>query len=137
MGRGVWRPAPRAQADVLAALRDRAGVVLPAGYLDQLADSNGGEGDLGVEPGWISLWPAEEVVAANARYRISELLPGFFGFASNGGGELFAFDTRGPEPFPVITVPFIPMDGREVRKIASSFDELRPLIGQAHDDGAA
>jgi hypothetical protein len=89
-------------------LRDGAGTVLPASYFEQLAVSNGGEGDLGVQPGWISFWPAEKVVSWNARYRVPEFLPGFFGFAS-GGGELLAFDVRRQEPFPIVMVPFIPM----------------------------
>jgi hypothetical protein len=37
-------------------------VSLPRGYLEQLAVSNAGEGDLGIEPGWIAFWPAEEVI---------------------------------------------------------------------------
>ena len=105
--------------------------MLPGSYLAQLAASNGGEGELGVEPGWISFWPAEEVVGLNATYRIAELLPGFFGFGSDGGGELLAFDVRSQEPFPVVMVPFIPMDAEEAVQIVRSFDELRPLIGNA------
>jgi hypothetical protein len=120
----------------LLALREQASVKLPATYLEQLAVSNGGEGDLGVDPGWISFWPAEEVVKLNDRYCVPADLPGFFGFASNGGGELLAFDTRGGEPFPIVTVPFIPMDPREAVKIAGSFDEMRDVIGRARDDAA-
>ena len=131
---GIWRPAPPAEKAALARLQEQAGVRLPIGYLDQLATSNGGEGDLAVEPRWISIWPAEEVVALNAGYRLAEFLPGFFGFGSNGGGELLALDTRGPEPFPVVMVPFIPMEAQEAKQIARSFDELRPLIGK--DNGA-
>jgi hypothetical protein len=119
-----------ADQEAVAALRKRAGVVLPASYLDQLAVSNGGEGDLSVEPGWICFWPAEEVITSNEGYHIPQRLPGFFGFASNGGGELLAFDIRGSEPFPVVMVPFIPMDAREAVQIACSFDELQLSIGK-------
>jgi hypothetical protein len=131
MKAGIWRPAPPAERAVLIALSEQANWQLPRGYLDQLAVSNGGEGDLGVEqPGWISIWPAEQVLELNREYHIHEDLPGFFGFASNGGGELLAFDTRAGEPFPIVMVPFIQMDAREAVRIAKSFEELRGLIGR-------
>jgi hypothetical protein len=130
MKNGIWRPAPPAETTVLVALRQAVTVRLPTSYFDQLAVSNGGEGDLAEEPGWISFWPAEKVVELNAGYCVNEQLPGFFGFGSNGGGELLAFDIRGGEPFPIVAVPFIPMDPRESMQVATSFDELRNLIGK-------
>jgi hypothetical protein len=104
---------------------------LPAAYFAQLSVSNGGEGDLGVEPGWIALWRCEEVVPSNAGYSLPKFLPGFFGFGSNGGGELLAFDLRGEEPYPIVTVPFVPMDPKDAVRIARSFQELRDLIGRS------
>jgi hypothetical protein len=133
---GIWRAAPPAEKDALAVLKARASVLLPDSYLGQLAISNGGEGDLGAEPGWISLWPAEEVIELNADYEIADSLPGFFGFASNGGGELIAFDHRTGAPFPIVMVPFIPMDVREAIQIARSFDSFLHLIGKRLDDAA-
>jgi hypothetical protein len=107
-------------------------VNLPATYFAQLAASNGGEGDLGVDPGWVAFWPAEDVAASNAEYSIAESLPGFFGFGSNGGGELLAFDLRGDEPYPVVMVPFVPMDPRDAVQVARSFDDFQALIGKPH-----
>lgn len=103
---------------------------LPSAYLAMLEESNGGEGDLGVDPGWITLWPAEDVLSNNASYCVAEALPGFLGFASNGGGELLAFDLRGGEPYPIVMIPFIPMEAAEAVQIASSFEELRQLLGK-------
>lgn len=134
METGIWRPASPAEERVLAALRNQAKVRLPAAYLAHLALSNGGEGDLGVEPGWIAFWPAEQVIEYNDVYCIPECLSGFFGFASNGGGELLAFDARGPEPFPIVRVPFIPMDSKETVRIACSFEEMQALIGKVAAD---
>ena len=131
MGEGIWRAAPPASASALARLRDEAPVSLPEAYFDQLASSNGGEGDLGVEPGWIAFWPAEEVLSSNAAYSLAEFLPGFFGFASSGGGELFAFDVRPQEPYPIVVVPFVPMEPGEAVRVARSFEELRGLIGRS------
>ena len=130
---GIWRPESPAADNVLEVLREQVSVKLPAGYLAQLAASNGGEGDLGVEPGWICFWAAEAVVANNKGYAVAEFLPGFLGFASNGGGELLAFDVRGQEPFPIVVVPLIPMDVRVVVQIARSFDEFSDLIGKECD----
>jgi len=57
---------------------------------------------------------------------------GFFGFGSNGGGELLAFDLRDGEPYPIVIVPLIPLDPNEAIQIARSFDELRELIGKPY-----
>jgi hypothetical protein len=97
--------------------------------LDYLAGANGGEGDLGVDPGWISFWAAEDVLSLNTGYCVADWLPGLFGFASNGGGELIAFDMRGGAPYPVVMVPFIPMQFDDIVQICSSFEELQKLIG--------
>ena len=94
-----------------------------------MRESNGGEGDLGVEPGWVSIWPAQAVLESNGSYPIATHLPGFFGFASNGAGELLAFDMRGDQQWPIVMVPFIPMNPAEVVEIAASFEELRVLFG--------
>jgi hypothetical protein len=113
----------------VVALRNKAPLKLPDSYLLQLEDSNGGEGDLAVNPGWIAFWPAEDVITWNAEYEVDKFLPGFFGFGSNGGGELFAFDLRRGDPYPIVMVPFIPIDPRQAVQIANSFDELREFIG--------
>jgi hypothetical protein len=136
MSSGIWRAAPPASAVALAKLRDQAPVRLPQSYFDQLAASNGGEGDLGVKPGWIAFWPAEEVLGSNAAYSLTEFLPGFFGFGSNGGGELLAFDVRTHEPYPIVMVPFIPLEVREAVQIAGSFQELRDFIGRPFQENA-
>src|SRR4029453_3043958 len=86
----------------LDALRNRAPLNLPDSYLFQLENSNGGEGDLAVNPGWIAFWPAENIITWNADYEVDKWLPGFFGFGSNGGGELFAFDVRRGAPYLIV-----------------------------------
>jgi hypothetical protein len=101
-----------------------------------MAASSGGEGDLAVQPGWISFWPVEDVMALNEDHEIGDNLPGFLGFGSDGGGELIAFDLRAGQPFPIVMIPFIPMEVGEARQIAGSFDEFRLLIGKQAGDGA-
>ena len=126
---GIWRGNAAASHAALAQLRSDAPLELPATYLDLLAASNGGEGDLGVEPGWISFWPAESVIESNRSYSVEASLSGLVGFGSNGGGELLAFDTRTGPPHPIVAVPFIPLDLAEVRVIAPDFDSLAALVG--------
>ncbi len=58
---------------------------LPQEYIALLQYSNGGEGSLGINPGWFQLWAAEEVMEFNKGYQIDKDLPGYFGFGSNGG----------------------------------------------------
>lgn len=125
---------PPASPEALRRLASAAPVALPLEYLDLLASSNGGEGELGVEPGWFQLWPAEEVMELNRGYCVPEFLPGFFGFGSNGGGELLAFDLRGGPPYRVTMVPFIPMDADEAVTIAENFAEFVAALGKVLPD---
>src|SRR5687768_1836267 len=101
---GWQRRESPASPEALRRLASAAPVALPLEYLDLLATSDGGEGELGVEPGWFQLWPAEEVLELNRGCRLPESLPGFFGFGSNGGGELLALDLRGGPPYKVARV---------------------------------
>src|SRR5947209_6466533 len=86
--RGWQHREPPASATALRELAEAAPVPLPDEYAALLRFSNGGEGQLAVEPGWFQLWSAEEVLELNRDYGVNEFLPGFFGFGSSGGGEL-------------------------------------------------
>jgi SMI1 / KNR4 family (SUKH-1) len=121
---------PPAGPDALQRLAAAAPVTLPDDYLTLLAFSNGGEGELGIKPGWFQLWPAEEVLELNRGYELAEFLPGFFGFGSNGGGELLALDYRNGPPYKVAMVPFIPMDQAEAVTIAETFAEFLRALGR-------
>jgi hypothetical protein len=126
---GVWRGCPPAKRKSLDGLAADSQFPLPPEYLEFLRCTNGGEGDLAVQPYWICFWPAEEVLTHNARYSVGEFAPGFFGIGSNGGGELIALDTRSSAPYPVVAIPFIPLDPAESLNVSASFRDLVPLIG--------
>lgn len=130
----VIRNAP-ADSEAVAALCAGAGIKLPEAYLTLLRLSNGGEGPLGVEPGWFQLWPAEEVLELNRGYQVNEYVPGLFGFGSNGGGELLAFDTRRGPPWPIVMAPFIGMEEDHVDEIAKGFEEFLRVTGRDIPDG--
>ena len=126
---GVWRFAKPASDDAIAALRASAPVGIPSSYYNFLRITNGGEGDLGVDPGWFAPWPAEHVVQNNRQYQLAEWVPGLFGFGSNGGGECFAFDFRETGCGRIVTVPFIPLDLRKAVVIAESFEQFSLFVG--------
>lgn len=121
---------PAADPEAVAALSADSGIELPEGYLALLRLSNGGEGPLCVEPGWFQLWPVEEVLPSNRGYRVNEYVPSLFGFGSNGGGELLAFDTRRGPPWPVVMAPFIGMEEDQVDEIAKDFEEFLRATGR-------
>ena len=95
---GIWRDAGPATEEQLERLRATLSPPAPEAYFELLKFSKGGEGDLGVEPGWFCPWPADEVVANNEGYRVAEFYGDFLAFGSNGGGEMLAFDRRHSSP---------------------------------------
>jgi hypothetical protein len=113
----------------LGALRAVVPADLPEAYFQFLAWSHGGEGPLPDEPLWFVLDTVVDVMGAlGAR---DEFFPGFLVFASNGGGEAIAFDTREGAPYPIVYFEMGNSNLEEsVRPLARSFDELLELIGR-------
>jgi hypothetical protein len=107
-----------------------AGIELPSDYIAFLSKSNGGEGELGVEPGWFRIWEAEETLANNADYSTDKYVPEFFAFGSSGGGEMFAFDLREGHGGEVVMIPFVPMNIKDARKVARNFTEFASWFGR-------
>jgi len=125
-----WRRELPAKTGTIQTLLLESRFALPEDYLRFLKLSNGGEGELGVEPGWFVLWLAETVIENNDGYEVHKWIPGFFGFGSNGGGELLAFDTRTAQPWKIYMIPFIPMEETEAILVAESFADFIKVIGQ-------
>jgi hypothetical protein len=133
---GIWRRAEPASLDALEALRAALPTSVPDAYFEFLRFTNGGEGDISVEPGWLCPWPAEDVLLHNEGYKIAELYGNFLGFGSNGGGELIAFDCRAPCPWPIVMIPWI--GGTEhCERIADDFPSLLACIGRSIDQSDA
>ncbi len=128
-----WQREPPAEEHELQKLIEQCGIELPNAYLDLLRYSNGGEGELGIEPGWFQLWPVEEVIALNQSYEVQTNIPAFWGFGSSGGGELLAFDVRTSKSVKVFMIPFIPMDEKEAVKIADDFESFVKEMGRRSD----
>lgn len=112
-------------------LRRAAGVALPAEYLEFLAFSDGGEGPLGIEPGYVVIDSAGDAASQKEKKTFEEFFPGFFMFGGNGAGELLAFDVRGSMPWPVVMIDMTNIDLKEsVVKIADDFSGLLQHIGR-------
>lgn len=112
----------------LEALRAALPAGLPEAYFQFLAWSHGGEGPLPDEPLWFVLDTVEDVIGARSS---EEFFPGFLVFASNGGGEAIAFDTRWGAPYPIVYFETGNSNLEEsVRPLAGSFDELMELVGR-------
>jgi hypothetical protein len=112
---------PPAEAEVIVQLEADSGLNLPGEYKDFLRQQNGGEGFIG--NAYAILWRAEELLEMNKSYQVHEYAPGLFLFGSDGGGEAFAFDMR-MNAKPIVSVPFVGMELKEARPVASNFNEF-------------
>lgn len=71
-------------------------------------------------PGYIALWPLEDLPTNNAEIEIQKYAPGMLAFAGNGAGEVLAFDKTGA----VYMLPLIGMEPSCAIHVAPSFNEL-------------
>ncbi|MFZ6689964.1 SMI1/KNR4 family protein [Undibacterium sp. SXout11W] len=103
---------------------------IPAAYEKFLKDFGGFEGLTydDAEPGYVVLWPLEELSANNADIQMEELAPGYLAFGGDGGGEVLAFDSVGA----VFKLPMIGLDVQEAIRIADDFSELSTRFDAVH-----
>ena len=106
-------------------LEMEAGLKLAIEYKEFLRQQNGGEGFIG--SAYVILWRVEDLLAMDESYQVHEYAPGLFLFGSDGGGEVFAFDTR-TEAKSIVSVPFIGMGLNEARPVASNFNEFLKVL---------
>jgi hypothetical protein len=111
-------PASDAEIDAFA---KQSGITLPEEYVCFLRKMNGGTGFVGSN--YVDLWAVDTLIEYNRGYGAGEFVPELLLLGSDGGGQALAFDRRNRN-WPVIMVPFIPLDIREAVIIAPSFDVL-------------
>jgi hypothetical protein len=128
----IAREAPADPAS-LSKLRTTAPLKLPAAYLRLLATANGLEGDLAMQPWWIQLWSAEEVLSMNELYQVHEFHPGFFGIGSSGGGVMFALAIAEGDASQVYGVPFDSTSPEDVVVVAATVDAFAQAVGRWQD----
>jgi hypothetical protein len=134
MQQGQWDSAKHCSDEDFEKLVRFAPIDLPPEYLAYLRVSDGGGGDIPVQPWGIYFWQANEVHSNNEGYEVALNVPGFYAFGTSGGGEMFAFDTRRGKPWPVVIIPFIPMDADEALQIASDFTSFQKMFGFCNDE---
>ena len=124
---------PPATIAELEAVETSVGFSLPVEIRHLLRLSNGGSTFFG-SPGtaadhYIDLWSTSELVPNNLEYQVSDYVPGFFAFGSNGGGELYVFEKR-LESNGVFQLPAIGMSNSSLVEFSSSFAGFLALFGQ-------
>ncbi|MET3619399.1 SMI1/KNR4 family protein [Burkholderia ambifaria] len=95
---------------------------VPPAYTDYLRTKGVFEGFTrdGTEPGYVVLWPAEEILQNNADVEMATCAPDYIAFGGDGGGELLAFDLSGA----VFMLPLIGLASESAIRIADSFLDL-------------
>ncbi|MFN0077187.1 MAG: SMI1/KNR4 family protein [Prosthecobacter sp.] len=121
MNNTIQSELPASEA-ALRMLVDGSAFELPTAYIELLRRSNGCEGDLNIDPGYLVLWKVEEVHEFNRDYEVPKWAPGFMGFGSNGGGELIAFDFRSSGDPRVSMIPMIGMEPDAAIELAPNFE---------------
>ena len=122
---GVFRVLqPPATRDEIAALQSACGV-LPASYLDFLAETNGSErGVHDADGDCLTLWASNEIAALNDAYQIARWVAEFLVIGSDGGDSAIGFDraeSMNPELWPVVRVGFGNLDRAEFVRLADGF----------------
>jgi len=83
--------------------------------------------ELDATPFGCEFWPVEELEAYNSDYQVQELAPGYFGFATSGGGEMYAFSPSGA----IVCLPFIGMEPAEANLISPTWHDFVNLLRSA------
>ncbi|RJG07217.1 hypothetical protein D3870_15510 [Noviherbaspirillum cavernae] len=83
--------------------------------------------ELDVSPFLCEFWPLDELERYNQEYEVSEYAAGYFGFATNGGGEMYAISPSGT----VVYLPFIGMEPEAAREIAASWHSFEGMLRNA------
>jgi len=83
--------------------------------------------ELNTRPWLCEFWPLDEVLTYNIEYQVPEFAPGYFGFATSGGGEMFALSPQGS----VVCLAFIGMSPDEELPIAKSWREFENMLRNA------
>jgi hypothetical protein len=123
------RKAPALEEGIQALIKE-TGLDFPEEYLSLLRYSNGGEGELAVDPLWFVIFPVEEVIDRNNSVEVAKELPGYFAFGSNGGGELLLFNTRESKPWKVYYAPYIGMEEETVLESTPDFEAFVRAMGR-------
>jgi hypothetical protein len=102
-----WRKVEGASEQEIASLRKVLPFEPPDEYLEFLRFSNGGEGELALDPLWFQLFEVAFALQLWQDQNYRNEYPDLYFFGSNGGGESIAFDMSQPEPWPIVMIDCI------------------------------
>ena len=123
-GKRQWEGKPAADEASIQKLLAWCQLSLPSDYLEMLRVNNGGHAFIEGYPEYVRFWSTETVIEYNVDYEIVTWLPGFIGFADNGGPDFLAFDTRTESPWKIYAIPFAPMEVESAIFVADDFYQL-------------
>lgn len=83
--------------------------------------------ELDVNPYLCEFWPLAELAKYNLEYEVTTYAAGYFGFATNGGGEMFAVAPAGA----IVCLPFIGMEPGVASPVAPSWSAFEGLLRNA------
>ena len=83
--------------------------------------------ELDATPYLCEFWPKEELSKYNIEYEVPLCAPGYFGFATSGGGDMFAISPSGG----VVCLPFIGMEPEVASSIAPSWAAFEAMLRTA------
>lgn len=89
----------------------------PEDYLDFMSQTNGSEGPVGATA-YLAIYDTEELLDCNAQTMTVE--PGLLFFATNRGGEGYAFELDSPFNR-IVAVEFADLDRTRARHVATTF----------------
>lgn len=128
-----WSKADPATEEDIHKLISESKIKFEDDYISFLKISNGGEGELPLNPYWFQIWPAEEIIENNKNYEVDINAPSFIAFGSNGGGEMLVFKILDGKTNGIYCIPFIPMDENDAEFISKDFISLVNLFGKAEE----
>jgi hypothetical protein len=83
--------------------------------------------DIPARPWTCEFWPLDELVKYNEEYEVEKYAPGYFGFATSGGGEMFAFSPGNA----IVCLPVIGMSPKHELAIAPSWSAFEVTLTNA------
>jgi hypothetical protein len=116
-----FRASPPGADSTISDAEVALGVNFPADYREFLRLHDGGEGFLGKH--YVRIWSASELCSRNRDYQFPLYAPDLVAIGSDGGGEAFAFDTRGASfKVVVVVVPFIGLAREDAIVVSDTFE---------------
>lgn len=107
---------------------EQLGGPLPDDYVELVRLANGGEGFVG-GGSFVCFWPIEELPAVYAANDLELLAPSFLPFASDGGGNVFAFDRAAS--MNIVEVPLVGISRASAHVRARTIGELLTYLSSS------